>query len=370
MNIKEQAYRAHASLQASGVTSLTRSQTHELLAAAVGYGTYAAFQHDATWCEVPFGVAGIETDLVLLKARCTQLGLQPDEVLKVADALPRFQHETGYTPVRFEWLIDAFDNYEDDASGPQWLWTHIVEPARGIGFFFQHHRVLLEGLEEAAQRGVPSAHLAIAKVLESEVMLFGDEEERMKRQARREGWMCPFVSFAEVEASPLRSYEKHRHHLLAAARGGDLRALMESAERYGYPAILDQAPSEDMDPMAMVDLAAEHGDAEKIRYWLTIAAQQGNTGAMRELIRGFGEPLDQAWVWMYLSRLLGDDLSRDRFEAINEDGSPYDDDVGGPAYVGGYEGIELDPLPTVADTVARQAAAELFAHIDTQLDDF
>lgn len=37
------------------------------------------------------------------------------------------------------------------------------------------------------------------------------------------------------------------------------------------------------------------------------------------------------WTWVYLSRFVGTDLTRDAHYAINEDGSEYDDDVGGPA---------------------------------------
>ena len=189
----------------------------------------------------------------------------------------------------------------------------------------------------------------------------------MRRQVMREGtWTSPFVSFAEVEAKELLVYDKYRHHLLAAARGGNISALMESAERYGDPGILERAPSDEMDPLSMAEIAAEHGDIEKERFWLTVAAQEGDTGAMRELILEHGEPSEQAWVWMHLSQLLDDDLSRDRYKAISEDGSPYDDDIGGPAYVGGEEGINLKPLPSESDDAAQQAARALFAQINAR----
>lgn len=365
MIIKEQAYRAHAFLRACGVTSLKRSHIHELLAAAVGYSSYAAFQHDATWCDLPFRLAGIKPDTGFLEARCAALGIPADEGRQIVEALPQFQLEAGHAPVRFNALIDAVDGHGDDADQSEWLWAHIIEPAHaGVAFYFERHRELLHGLEAAAKRGVPAAHLAIAKLLESEAMVFGDEEERLRSQVRREGnWTSPFVSFVDIEANTLRLEEKHRHHLLAAARNGEIRALMETAERYGDPAILEMAPSAEMDPMSMVDIAAQHGNDDKVRYWLTVAAQGGDIGAMRELILDHGEPADQAWVWMYLSRFLGSDLSHDRFEAINEDGTPYDDDVGGPAYVGGEEGIDLDRIPAEADTAARQKAMQLFARI-------
>ena len=69
-------------------------------------------------------------------------------------------------------------------------------------------------------------------------------------------------------------------------------------------------------------------------------------------------------MWVYLARLLGTDLMRDEYYAINEDGSPYDDDVGGPAFVDGRDGVKLDPLDAERDAVARAAAKERFQRIE------
>ena len=62
--------------------------------------------------------------------------------------------------------------------------------------------------------------------------------------------------------------------------------------------------------------------------------------------------------------MLGRDLSQDWHEAINEEGTPYDDDVGGPAYVGGVDGIELVPLAAEENGRAKEEAAQLFAVIE------
>ena len=50
--------------------------------------------------------------------------------------------------------------------------------------------------------------------------------------------------------------------------------------------------------------------------------------------------------------------------AINEDGSDYDDDVGGPAYVAGRDGVDLEPLAPAQDAAARLAAQKLFEQIE------
>jgi len=49
--------------------------------------------------------------------------------------------------------------------------------------------------------------------------------------------------------------------------------------------------------------------------------------------------------------------------AINEDGSDYDDDVGGPAYVAARDGIDLEALSAEQDATARLAAQDLFKRI-------
>lgn len=75
----------------------------------------------------------------------------------------------------------------------------------------------------------------------------------------------------------------------------------------------------------------------------------------------------RCWTWVYLSQLVGTDLTLDAHYAINEDGSEYDDDVGGPAYVAGRDGIDLKPLSAEQDATARLAAQKLFEQIERKV---
>ncbi len=100
------------------------------------------------------------------------------------------------------------------------------------------------------------------------------------------------------------------------------------------------------------------------KHWLTVAAESGDTDAMLRLIEEHDQgDLARCWTWVYLSRLIGTDLTKDAHYAINEDGSEYDDDVGGPAYVAGRDGVDLDPLSAEQDASARDAAQDLFEQI-------
>lgn len=75
----------------------------------------------------------------------------------------------------------------------------------------------------------------------------------------------------------------------------------------------------------------------------------------------------RCWTWVYLSQLVGTDLTRDVHYAINEDGSDYDDDVGGPAYVAGRDGVDLELLGPEQDASARLAAQKLFEQIERKV---
>lgn len=76
---------------------------------------------------------------------------------------------------------------------------------------------------------------------------------------------------------------------------------------------------------------------------------------MRELIENEhrGDAL-VCWTWHYLAKQYGADLTKGNYRAIHEDGSSYDDDVGGPLFVVGQDGVEL---PEASDEIKAQAKA-------------
>lgn len=382
MTIKQYAFNLHAHLRALGLVSLARSQVHELLAAAAGFATHAAFQHQAAWCDVAWRDTDFPPGEDRVLQRCLQFGLSPEDAVRATQGLAGFLGASGYAPVRFEELIAALGNDEDEwaeaeeTKSPvvvEWISSALTSRmARGLDALLEELPLLLEGMEAAAARGVAAAHLATAYLLEPYGGLPDEDDRRFGRELRqRAQWSAEPVSFGEIAAGAggfVRVVAKHRYHLLAAARGGDRRAMLLTAERYGDPAILEFEPSDHMDPYDMADLADAHGRPELAHQWLTVLAREGEVSAMRELIEDRGETPFRAWVWMHLSRMLDQDLSQDRHEAINEDGTPYDDDVGGPAYVGGVDGIELAPLATEENRRAREEAAQLFAAIEAHYD--
>ena len=107
--------------------------------------------------------------------------------------------------------------------------------------------------------------------------------------------------------------------------------------------------------------AVLQGRREDSKKWLTEAAKCGDTEAMRQLIEEFDHgDLVRCWTWLYLAEMLGSDLTKDNYHAIHEDGSAYDDDVGGPIFADGRDGVRLEPISADQQATARQNAAEMF----------
>jgi len=345
MTIKQYAFHAHAYLRAQGTASLTRSQVHELLAAAAGFATHAAFHHQAVWCDVAWRDTGLAPDESRVIQRCLDFGLSHEDAMRSAQGLACFLDASGYAPVRFDELIAALVSDEDEwaetdeRNSPvvgQWLSPLLISRMpRSFDALLDELPLLLEGLETAAARGIAVAHLAIAYMLEPYGGLPEQDDRRFGRELRWRGqWSTEPVGFAEIASGTdrfVRVVAKHRYHLLAAARGKDKRAMLLTAARYGDPGALELEPSDDIYPYDMADLADANDRPELAYQWLTVLASEGDVSAMRALIEDRDETPFRAWVWMHLSRMLGQDLSQDRYEAINEDGTSYDDDVGGPA---------------------------------------
>lgn len=114
--------------------------------------------------------------------------------------------------------------------------------------------------------------------------------------------------------------------------------------------------------------AHEQGDFESVKRGYTEAARLGDVDAMRALIEEYDEAnLFQNWVWVFFSELLGKDLRSSSLRAYHDGGiyadQDYDDDQGGPLYVGGHEGVELAEINPEQQRNARETAGHLFSEM-------
>ena len=376
MTIKQLAFDTQQHLQAKTGTPFKRSHIYELLAAGLGFNSYASLcaEHVFTQCSITsqrpakhgesVGRRSLELDyppetaLQLAKVLPAYLTDQDIGVIRIADIVAHLRYETGrVTDHEFDEPDDEADY--DETFDPWFDRESIASP------------ILIEGLNAAAEKGNAHAHYALALIHAPSDNPY-DEPSAGSDYWYNEGRNGRVLTGIEKEwadeyAVMLNRAEKYEHHLRAASALNHETALLEMAERFGDPAFFEQLTtfSANIDAAHAADVAEHLGRRKDAWRWRTMAAQQGDTEAMRELVEGHDRlNLQQCWTWFYLAELLGTDLAKDEYRAINEDGSDYDDDVGGPAYVGGRGGVELEPIDAEQDAAARRTASSLYQAIE------
>lgn len=379
MTIKSLAFDAQQYLESQTGTTFKRGHIYELLAASLGFNSYASLCADHVFTHGSITRQRPAKHSDTAGRRCLELNYPPETALGVARVLPAHLSEREIGAIRITDLVahlryethgvpahdfDEFDDEVDDEDevstfDPWFDRASLASP------------VLLEGLTTAAEKGDANAHYALALIhAPSDDPL--DEPSSGSEywyNEERKGRVLTGVEkeWADAYSATLNRGEKYEHHLRAAGALGHEAALLEMAEQFSDPAFFEQrtALSSGIDAAYVADLAEELGRPKDAwRYW-TMAAQQGDTEAMRELIEGYDRSnLQQCWTWFYLAKRLGTDLSKDEYRAINEDGSDYDDDVGGAAYVSGRDGVVLEPIEGDQDAAAQRAAATLYQAIE------
>jgi len=376
MTIKQLAFDTQQHLQVQTRTAFRRSHVYELLAAAFGFNSYASL-----CAEHVFTQGGITSRRPAkygesVGRRCLELDYLPETALQLAKALPVYLTDQGIGVISIADLVahlryetnrvtdHELDEFDDDA-----------EDEDTYGPWFDREslatHILLDGLLAAANKGDADAHYALALIYTPSDDPYDEPSSGSDYwyNEERNGRVLTGIEKEwadEYAAMQIRS-EKYEHHLRAAGALGHEAALLEMAEHFGDPAFFERPANAyaNIDAAHAADVANRlfrHKDAWQ---WRTIAAQQGDTEAMRELIEGYDRlNLQQCWTWFYLAELLGTDLSADEYEAIHENGSRYDDDVGGPMFVDGRGGVELEPLNAEEDAIARRAATVLYQAIE------
>lgn len=378
MTIKELAYSAQQQLQASTGKPLKRAHIYELLAASFGFNSYAALGVDSIFTQQRPGDKRIDAESALVSGRCIELGYPPEIVDLVSVSLGSFLAERQIGIVRISALISQL---RGDWSGPE------GNPIGGDTEQFNGEKVdwfadrwgdseegdfaplMLDGLETAASKGNALAHYALALIHAP------DNDEDTDQGAGSPYWHSQAQKghvltgvekeWADAHAARLAQDDKYARHLREAGRLGNQHALLDLAERFDDPSFFE-VPRHDVgaDPSAVAEIAERLGRVADAKHWLTVAAESGDTRAMLRLIEEHDQgDLARSWTWVYLSRLVGTDLSKDDHYAINEDGSEYDDDVGGPVYAAGRDGVDLESLSAEQDATAKDAARNLFDRI-------
>lgn len=364
MTTKELAYSAQQHLQASTGGSFKRAHVYELLAASFGFNSHAAFGVDTVLTELRRNDRRVVPQSVLIKRRSIELGYQPDTATLASSALESFLAERQIGIASIPSLVsrlrgesssqdEELEYDEDELFDP-------VDEAFGP--------ILLDGLAAAASKGNAMAHYALALIHAPDDEYDPDTGSSYWYSQGQQGRVLTGVAkeWAEAHEARLAQAERYSRHLREAGRLGNQDALLDLADRFDDPSFFEQPRHDvDADPAAIAAIAERMGRTSDARHWLTLAAERGDTDAMLQLIEKHDQrDLQRCWTWVYLSQLVGTDLTQGAYYAINEDGSDYDDDVGGPACVAGRDGVDLEPLAPAQDAAARLTAQKLFEQIE------
>ena len=389
MAIKELVYATKQQLESATQQSFRHSHIYELFAASFGFNTRASLDAAYIMAVMVRAQVPVASSLATLHRRLAELGYEAvadsagaallsmiaDQrlgVVTVESVIESLQQEHWSYPE--DWYGD--DDDEDEYPGFKSLGSSSpsLDP-NGVG-------VLIDGLNGAASRGSAAAHYALALIYRGDEL---SEEEgssywySLMEQGRDLDGVQ--LEWAVAHKAQLLNVEQEALHLNEAARLGwadaRLDIALEKAQRAEHRGDHGQAEHwykeaaglGNVEAMRfLVWLAEDTGDVDSARHWNHQAALHGDVDGMRDLIDEDGRGnLFQSWVWVYLAEHLGTDLRKSTLRAYHDGGlyagQEYDDDQGGPLYVAGDEGVQLESLSALDDSRARDKAQELFSRI-------
>jgi hypothetical protein len=394
MTLKELAHSAQQHLQSRTGLPVKRGHVHELLAAAFGYQSWAAFRSESLLADAGVGdaLSGASPQLI---GRAVQLGYAQAMSLQLADALAEFATARQVSCIRWTHVLEALtvaprredEGNLDDQDGD---WddggdadtSAIADPSGSERFL--KSALLLDSLEQAAEGADGQVHHLLAALYRCKRPNPYLYEESLKgRQLTRieQGWVDEYL-LAEPR------FRKYEQHLKAAALAGVRPAAVEYAAAFDSREFFELAErmSGDVDAERMARIART---PEAQARWTLTAAENGSLTALKQLARGGqawaqerlaeqghihalrdvaeraveqGDAM-QAWIWQHLALLHGVDLTVSTTRAYHEggpqDGEFYDSDFGGAMYAAGDEGLRLPALGAVEDQEARALALEI-----------
>lgn len=354
MSVKEVAYAAQQELEAITGCAFKRAHIYELFASACQHKSHAAFSASAVFTCAPELSNGFNHDANAVRERSLSLGYDPTVSALASSKLTAFMAKRSFCAIPLAQLIAMLASPDDSF---EWVDSEAL----------LEDPVLVESLETGASKGNALANYALA-------LLYAPNSEQ--DDADNDYWYTQRLAghelfgaakeWADAHVARLAAKDKCALHLRQAARLGLPDALLDLADRFGDPAFFEMGPlSVDADPSWVAEVAERLGRSEDAHRWLRVAAENGDVEAMLALIEGYdqADPV-RCWTWVYLAQQLGTDFTRDHHVAINDDGSPYDFDIGGPCHVGGTDAIELSALDAKNDAIARRLANELFDRME------
>lgn len=397
MNAKNLAHSIQASLRTAASLDVKRSHIHELIAAAFGHGSQAAMLATGIPCSMPQPLANCqELDGLAASRRAVALGYPVNAAAQVGPLVVAAIEQAGLCLLSLDLVLSlllegqtelhdwhlvpeeprsdnetSFDEeleleYLDDEA-----W-HAGQRDQETAFVNLMDDEVVSALALAAERSDGRAHLALALLCMGGEDGDGDgfdqsssTDGRYWHEREQSGHVLTGVEkeWSDTYRQRIERQSLAKFHLETAAELRQPDALLLMARQTQDPRFFElQAPQVHAHPILVARVAENMGYREEATFWLTKAAESGHMDAMRELIEDqhSNNPL-MCWTWYHLAKLHGKDLTRDDYRAINEDGSSYDDDVGGPMFAAGEDGVVLPDASASVQLAAEARAQEIFS---------
>jgi hypothetical protein len=391
MNAKTLAHNIQADLRSAVKMDVKRSHIHEAIAAALGYSSNAAMLSRGILCPMSPSLAQHQgLDALAISRRMAALGYPNGSLAEVAQSIAAAIEKSGLRVLPldlvlrvlldgqtelYDWDLapqsdkpDSESVFDDDSHEDIDEEDRHERQRDDDRYLDLHSEDVISALDLAIERADGRAHLCKALLFADGSDSFdgpGPNDGRYWHEKQQSGEKLEGVEkeWADDYGRRKDGQQNAEFHLKAAADLRQADALLLMADRYGDPRFFElHNPQVHADPATVARVADHMGYLDAATAWLELAAEAGDIGAMRELIRDrqSNDPL-KCWTWFHLAKLHGKDLTMDDYRAIHEDGSLYDDDVGGPLFAEGEDGVELPDADASVQRLAEASAREIFA---------
>ncbi|MDR6712149.1 hypothetical protein J2W83_001744 [Pseudomonas hunanensis] len=379
MTLKDLVFAVRQELNSRLGSKLSVGHTYEMLAALMGYGSFASLNSQA--CIIGCGNGAIDLEEAQrafgfnycpgqAAVRHEAIGAHGDAQATAAK-LQEIAENFELVAIPHAAFIDLFaDGLDDPQAEVLLMLLYYIEIGNAPNL-----AIPLGMLEQECARK-PALHYPLSRIYQAMVDEEADQSDYWLKQ-RRAGRVLSEVeeSFANEAAGYKHVRDRYEYHYSCAIACHNPYALIDAAgdalhrcDLNAAHAHLEQLKESDS-PRVVCETASVVIRAklkEECVYWAAKAAPLGHIQSMRWLVeQAECTPTVDTWTWIHLSKMLGEDVTASNVRAYHEgglyDGQEYDEDCGGPMSFDGDIGLIVPALAPVDDQSAQREARRLEA---------